>query len=196
MFLKIKKIILTTALIFSVFSFFENYNITAQGKVSVEQNKNSKIEIKEYGADFLVSVYALKDLKNVDVRITIDDKVVYSYTIDNLKQGGREERIITRKQLEEAKRTLPNTKIVKENLKLLKTVNNHKISVEINYNVEEAENINNNVSNKNLSSYKILVIEKTKNTKNERERQESTNNEEEKELENKTENILTEDESI
>ncbi|AXI26268.1 MULTISPECIES: leucine-rich repeat domain-containing protein [Gemella] len=147
--LKITSGVLSGVVVLSGISQLGRIDVQAKEKIEVKANKDLQISIKEQNGGAVVDIIAVRDVNNVDVKITIDGKKVISYRVNSLKAGQKEEKVISKEQLENFKRqlknlankrVLPNTAPVKKNIESKANIAGSEIKVEVTYYAEEEIN--------------------------------------------------------
>ncbi|MGX7071157.1 leucine-rich repeat domain-containing protein [Gemella bergeri] len=150
--LKITSGVLSGVVVLSGISQLGKIDVQAKEKIEVKANKDLQISIKEQNGGAVVDIIAVRDVNNVNVKITIDGEKVISYHINSLKAGQKEEKVISKEQLENFKRqlknlankrVLPNTASVKKNIESKENIAGSEIKVEVTYYVEEDINTEN-----------------------------------------------------
>lgn len=86
--------------------------VQAKEKIEVEANTDISLTVRETNEETTIELLALKDLTNVDVKVTFDGVKVITYHIDNLKAGQKQERVISKAELQSIKNNIKNKKIL------------------------------------------------------------------------------------
>ena len=108
--LKLSSGILGGVLVLSGVPQFGKVEVHAKEKIEVEVNQDAQVRIIENDEGAILEIKAIKDIKNIDVKITLDGKKTINYHIDRLLAGGIEQKEISKDELEKIKkyRVLPN----------------------------------------------------------------------------------------
>ena len=107
-----------------------------------EKEEKKIIYISSMGGH-LKELLALKNLTNVDVKVTFDGVKVITYHIDSLKAGQKQERVISKAELQSIKnniknkKILPNTAVVRKDISKKFSITGGELGVGVSYDVEE-----------------------------------------------------------
>ena len=117
--------------------------VQAKEKIEVEANTDISLSVKEVNGDTIIEVLALKDLTNVDVKVTLGGVKIITHRIDSLKAGQKQERVISKVELESIKnniknkKILPNTAVVRKDFAKKFFITGGELGIEVSYDVEE-----------------------------------------------------------
>ena len=117
--------------------------VQAKEKIEVEANTDVSLSVKEVNGDTIIEVLALKDLTNVDVKVTLGGVKIITHRIDSLKAGQKQERVISKVELESIKnniknkKILPNTAVVRKDFAKKFFITGGELGIEVSYDVEE-----------------------------------------------------------
>ena len=117
--------------------------VQAKEKIEVEANTDISLTVRETNEETTIELLALKDLTNVDVKVTFDGVKVITYHIDNLKAGQKQERVISKAELQSIKnniknkKILPNTAVVRKDISKKFSITGGELGVGVSYDVEE-----------------------------------------------------------
>ena len=149
--LKLSSGILGGVLVLSGVPQFGKVEVHAKEKIEVEVNQDAQVRIIENDEGAILEIKAIKDIKNIDVKITLDGKKTINYHIDKLSAGEIEQKEISKDELEKIKkyRVLPNTAIVRKSLQKSAIVHDTIFNVKVAYDIEEAETTSSQTENNN-----------------------------------------------
>ena len=117
--------------------------VQAKDKIEVEANTDISLTVRETNEETTIELLALKDLTNVDVKVTLDGVKVITYHIDSLKAGQKQERVISKAELQSIKnniknkKILPNTAVVRKDISKKFSITGGELGVGVSYDVEE-----------------------------------------------------------
>lgn len=136
--LKLSSGILGGVLVLSGVPQFRKVEVHAKEKIEVEVNQDAQVRIIENDEGAILEIKAIKDIKNIDVKITLDDKKTINYHIDKLSAGEIEQKEISKDELEKIKkyRVLPNTAIVRKSLQKSVIVHDTIFKAKVSYDAE------------------------------------------------------------
>ena len=77
--LKLSSGILGGVLVLSGVPQFGKVEVHAKEKIEVEVNQDAQVRIIENDEGAILEIKAIKDIKNIDVKITLDDKKTINY---------------------------------------------------------------------------------------------------------------------
>ncbi len=150
--LKLSSGILGGVLVLSGVPQFGKVEVHAKEKIEVEVNQDAQVRIIENVEGATLEIKAIKDIKNIDVKITLDGKKTINYHIDKLSAGEIEQKEISKDELEKIKkyRVLPNTAIVRKSLQKSAIVHDTIFKAKVSYDVEgEVEATSSQTENNN-----------------------------------------------
>ena len=150
--LKLSSGILGGVLVLSGVPQFGKVEVHAKEKIEVEVNQDAQVRIIENDEGAILEIKAIKDIKNIDVKITLDDKKTINYHIDKLSAGEIEQKEISKDELEKIKkyRVLPNTAIVRKSLQKSAIVHDTIFKAKVSYDAEgEVEATSSQTENSN-----------------------------------------------
>lgn len=152
--LKLSTGVICGVLVLSGITQLDKVNIHAKERIEVEVNQDAQVRIIENDEGAILEIKAIKDIKNIDVKITLDGKKTINYHIDKLAAGEIEQREISKDEFEKIKkyRVLPNTSIVRKSLQKSAIVHDTIFNVKVAYDIEEAETISSQTENNNGST--------------------------------------------
>lgn len=152
--LKLSTGVICGVLVLSGITQLDKVNIHAKERIEVEVNQDAQVRIIENDEGAILEIKAIKDIKNIDVRITLDGKKTINYHIDKLSAGEIEQKEISKDEFEKIKkyRVLPNTSIVRKSLQKSAIVHDTIFNVKVSYDIEEAETISSQTENNNGST--------------------------------------------
>ena len=135
------------ASIFGVAQPLEQVQVQAKDEIRAEATQDVDIKITETDNGAVVEMTAIRDVANVDIKITLGGVVVTTYHIDSLKAGQTVRKELTREQLELVKeqiskkiKTLPNTSVVRKSVSKSAAVMGSELKVIVSYNIEDNSN--------------------------------------------------------
>lgn len=152
--LKLSTGVICGVLVLSGITQLDKVNIHAKERIEVKVNQDAQVRIIENDEGAILEIKAIKDIKNIDVKITLDGKKTINYHIDKLAAGEIEQREISKDEFEKIKkyRVLPNTSIVRKSLQKSAIVHDTIFNVKVAYDIEEAETISSQTENNNGST--------------------------------------------
>lgn len=152
--LKLSTGVICGVLVLSGITQLDKVNIHAKERIEVEVNQDAQVRIIENDEGAILEIKAIKDIKNIDVKITLDGKKTINYHIDKLSAGEIEQKEISKDEFEKIKkyRVLPNTSIVRKSLQKSAIVHDTIFNVKVAYDIEEAETISSQTENNNGST--------------------------------------------
>jgi len=152
--LKLSTGVICGVLVLSGITQLDKVNIYAKERIEVEVNQDAQVRIIENDEGAILEIKAIKDIKNIDVKITLDGKKTINYHIDKLSAGEIEQKEISKDEFEKIKkyRVLPNTSIVRKSLQKSAIVHDTIFNVKVAYDIEEAETISSQTENNNGST--------------------------------------------
>lgn len=153
--LKLSSGILGGALVLSGIPQFGKVEVHAKENIEVEVNQDAQVRIIENNEGAILELKAIKDIKNIDIKITLDGKKTINYHIDKLAAGEIEQKEISKDELEKIKkyRVLPNTAIVRKSLQKIAIIHDTIFNVKVSYDVEgEVESTSSKTENTNNGS--------------------------------------------
>lgn len=152
--LKLSTGVICGVLVLSGITQLDKVNIHAKERIEVEVNQDAQVRIIENDKGAILEIKAIKDIKNIDVKITLDGKKTINYHIDKLSAGEIEQKEISKDEFEKIKkyRVLPNTSIVRKSLQKSAIVHDTIFNVKVAYDIEEAETISSQTENNNGST--------------------------------------------
>lgn len=161
------------ASIFGVTQPLEKVQVQAKDEIRAEATQDVDIKITETDNGAVVEMTAIRDVANVDIKITLGGVVVTTYHIDSLKAGQTVRKELTREQLELVKeriskkiKTLPNTSVVRKRVSKSAAVMGSELKVIVSYDIEDNSNSEYKLDKKqNASSNIIKTEEKKKDSK-------------------------------
>ena len=164
--LKLSSGILGGVLVLSGIPQFGKVEVHAKENIEVEVNQDAQVRIIENDTGAILELKAIKDIKNIDVKITLDGKKTINYHIDKLAAGEIEQREISKDELEKIKkyRVLPNTAIVRKSLQKSAIVHDTIFKVKVSYDVEgeveatSSQTENNNESTRQKAKLDFLIL--------------------------------------
>ena len=135
------------ASIFGVAQPLEKVQVQAKDEIRAEATQDVDIKITETDNGAVVEMTAIRDVANVDIKITLGGVVVTTYHIDSLKAGQTVRKELTREQLELVKeqiskkiKTLPNTSVVRKSVSKSAAVMGSELKVIVSYDIEDNSN--------------------------------------------------------
>jgi len=152
--LKLSTGVICGVLVLSGITQLDKVNIHAKERIEVEVNQDAQVRIIENDEGAILEIKAIKDIKNIDVKITLDGKKTINYHIDKLSAGEIEQKEISKDEFEKIKkyRVLPNTSIVRKSLQKSAIVHDTIFNVKVAYDIEEAETTSSQTENNNGST--------------------------------------------
>ena len=164
--LKLSSGILGGVLVLSGVPQFGKVEVHAKEKIEVEVNQDAQVGIIENDKGAILEIKAIKDIKNIDVKITLDGKKTINYHIDKLSAGEIEQKEISKDELEKIKkyRVLPNTAIVRKSLQKSAIVHDTIFKAKVSYDAEgeveatSSQTENNNESTRQKAKLDFLVL--------------------------------------
>lgn len=152
--LKLSSGVICGVLVLSGITQLDKVNIHAKERIEVEVNQDAQVRIIENDEGAILEIKAIKDIKNIDVKITLDGKKTINYHIDKLSAGEIEQKEISKDEFEKIKkyRVLPNTSIVRKSLQKSAIVHDTIFNVKVAYDIEEAETTSSQTENNNGST--------------------------------------------
>lgn len=117
--------------------------VQAKEKIEAEANTDISLTVRETNEETTIELLALKNLTNVDVKVTFDGVKVITYHIDSLKAGQKQERVISKAELQSIKnniknkKILPNTAVVRKDISKKFSITGGELGVGVSYDVEE-----------------------------------------------------------
>lgn len=152
--LKLSTGVICGVLVLSGITQLDKVNIHAKERIEVEVNQDAQVRIIENDEGAILEIKAIKDIKNIDVKITLDGKKTINYHIDKLSAGEIEQKEISKDEFEKIKkyRVLPNTSIVRKSLQKSAIVHDTIFNVKVAYDIEEAETTSSQTENNNEST--------------------------------------------
>ena len=161
------------ASIFGVAQPLEKVQVQAKDEIRAEATQDVDIKITETDNGAVVEMTAIRDVANVDIKITLGGAVVTTYHIDSLKAGQTVRKELTREQLEIVKeqiskkiKTLPNTSVVRKSVSKSAAVMGSELKVIISYDIEDNSNSEYKPDKKQNSSSNIIKPEEKKKGSN------------------------------
>ena len=161
------------ASIFGVAQPLEQVQVQAKDEIRAEATQDVDIKITETDNGAVVEMTAIRDVANVDIKITLGGVVVTTYHIDSLKAGQTVRKELTREQLELVKekiskkiKTLPNTSVVRKSVSKSATVMGSELKVIVSYDIEDNSNSEYKPDKKQNSSSNIIKPEEKKKGSN------------------------------
>ena len=164
--LKLSSGILGGVLVLSGVPQFGKVEVHAKEKIEVEVNQDAQVRIIENDEGAILEIKAIKDIKNIDVKITLDGKKNINYHIDRLSAGEIEQKEISKDELEKIKkyRVLPNTAIVRKSLQKSAIVHDTIFKAKVSYDAEgeveatSSQTENNNGSTRQKAKLDFLIL--------------------------------------
>ena len=152
--LKLSTGVICGVLVLSGITQLDKVNIHAKERIEVEVNQDAQVRIIENDEGAILEIKAIKNIKNIDVKITLDGKKTINYHIDKLSAGEIEQKEISKDEFEKIKkyRVLPNTSIVRKSLQKSAIVHDTIFNVKVAYDIEEAETTSSQTENNNEST--------------------------------------------
>ena len=161
------------ASIFGVAQPLEQVQVQAKDEIRAEATQDVDIKITETDNGAVVEMTAIRDVANVDIKITLGGAVVTTYHIDSLKAGQTVRKELTREQLELVKekiskkiKTLPNTSVVRKSVSKSAAVMGSELKVIVSYDIEDNSNSEYKPNKKQNSSSNIIKPEEKKKGSN------------------------------
>ena len=161
------------ASIFGVAQPLEQVQVQAKDEIRAEATQDVDIKITETDNGAVVEMTAIRDVANVDIKITLGGAVVTTYHIDSLKAGQTVRKELTREQLEIVKeqiskkiKTLPNTSVVRKSVSKSAAVMGSELKVIVSYDIEDNSNSEYKPNKKQNSSSNIIKPEEKKKGSN------------------------------
>ena len=161
------------ASIFGVAQPLEKVQVQAKDEIRAEATQDVDIKITETDNGAVVEMTAIRDVDNVDIKITLGGAVVTTYHIDSLKAGQTVRKELTREQLEIVKeqiskkiKTLPNTSVVRKSVSKSAAVMGSELKVIVSYDIEDNSNSEYKPDKKQNSSSNIIKPEEKKKGSN------------------------------
>ena len=161
------------ASIFGVAQPLEKVQVQAKDEIRAEATQDVDIKITETDNGAVVEMTAIRDVANVDIKITLGGVVVTTYHIDSLKAGQTVRKELTREQLELVKekiskkiKTLPNTSVVRKSVSKLAAVMGSELKVIVSYDIEDNSNSEYKLDKKQNASSNIIKTEEKKKDSN------------------------------
>ena len=161
------------ASIFGVAQPLEQVQVQAKDEIRAEATQDVDIKITETDNGAVVEMTAIRDVANVDIKITLGGVVVTTYHIDSLKAGQTVRKELTREQLELVKekiskkiKTLPNTSVVRKSVSKSAAVMGSELKVIVSYDIEDNSNSEYKLDKKQNASSNIIKTEEKKKDSN------------------------------
>lgn len=161
------------ASIFGVAQPLEQVQVQAKDEIRAEATQDVDIKITETDNGAVVEMTAIRDVANVDIKITLGGVVVTTYHIDSLKAGQTVRKELTREQLELVKekiskkiKTLPNTSVVRKSVSKSAAVMGSELKVIVSYDIEDNSNSEYKLDKKQNASSNIVKTEEKKKNSN------------------------------
>ena len=161
------------ASIFGVAQPLEKVQVQAKDEIRAEATQDVDIKITETDSGAVVEMTAIRDVANVDIKITLGGVVVTTYHIDSLKAGQTVRKELTREQLELVKeqiskkiKTLPNTSVVRKSVSKSAAVMGSELKVIVSYDIEDNSNSEYKLDKKQNASSNIIKTEEKKKDSN------------------------------
>ncbi len=161
------------ASIFGVAQPLEQVQVQAKDEIRAEATQDVDIKITETDNGAVVEMTAIRDVANVDIKITLGGVVVTTYHIDSLKAGQTVRKELTREQLELVKekiskkiKTLPNTSVVRKSVSKSAAVMGSELKVIVSYDIEDNSNSEYKLDKKQNASSNIIKTEEKKKGSN------------------------------
>lgn len=161
------------ASIFGVAQPLEKVQVQAKDEIRAEATQDVDIKITETDNGAVVEMTAIRDVANVDIKITLGGVVVTTYHIDSLKAGQTVRKELTREQLELVKekiskkiKTLPNTSVVRKSVSKSAAVMGSELKVIVSYDIEDNSNSEYKLDKKQNASSNIIKTEEKKKDSN------------------------------
>ena len=161
------------ASIFGVAQPLEKVQVQAKDEIRAEATQDVDIKITETDNGAVVEMTAIRDVANVDIKITLGGVVVTTYHIDSLKAGQTVRKELTREQLELVKekiskkiKTLPNTSVVRKSVSKSAAVMGSELKVIVSYDIEDNSNSEYKLDKKQNASSNIIKTEEKKKGSN------------------------------
>ena len=161
------------ASIFGVAQPLEQVQVQAKDEIRAEATQDVDIKITETDNGAVVEMTAIRDVANVDIKITLGGVVVTTYHIDSLKAGQTVRKELSREQLELVKeqiskkiKTLPNTSVVRKSVSKSAAVMGSELKVIVSYDIEDNSNSEYKPDKKQNSSSNIIKPEEKKKGSN------------------------------
>ena len=161
------------ASIFGVTQPLEKVQVQAKDEIRAEVTQDVDIKITETDNGAVVEMTAIRDVANVDIKITLGGVVVTTYHIDSLKAGQTVRKELTREQLELVKekiskkiKTLPNTSVVRKSVSKSAAVMGSELKVIVSYDIEDNSNSEYKLDKKQNASSNIIKTEEKKKDSN------------------------------
>lgn len=161
------------ASIFGVAQPLEKIQVQAKDEIRAEATQDVDIKITETDNGAVVEMTAIRDVANVDIKITLGGVVVTTYHIDSLKAGQTVRKELTREQLEIVKeqiskkiKTLPNTSVVRKSVSKSAAVMGSELKVIVSYDIEDNSNSEYKLDKKQNASSNIIKTEEKKKDSN------------------------------
>ena len=161
------------ASIFGVTQPLEKVQVQAKDEIRAEVTQDVDIKITETDNGAVVEMTAIRDVANVDIKITLGGVVVTTYHIDSLKTGQTVRKELTREQLELVKekiskkiKTLPNTSVVRKSVSKSAAVMGSELKVIVSYDIEDNSNSEYKLDKKQNASSNIIKTEEKKKDSN------------------------------
>ena len=161
------------ASIFGVAQPLEQVQVQAKDEIRAEATQDVDIKITETDNGAVVEMTAIRDVANVDIKITLGGVVVTTYHIDSLKAGQTVRKELTREQLELVKekiskkiKTLPNTSVVRKSVSKSAAVMGSELKVIVSYDIEDNSNSEYKLDKKQNASSNIVKKEEKKKNSN------------------------------
>lgn len=169
------------ASIFGVAQPLEQVQVQAKDEIRAEATQDVDIKITETDNGAVVEMTAIRDVANVDIKITLGGVVVTTYHIDSLKAGQTVRKELTREQLELVKeqiskkiKTLPNTSVVRKRISKSAAVMGSELKVIVSYDIEDNSNSEYKLDKKQNASSNIIKTEEKKKDSNDFEKTKKT----------------------
>ena len=102
--LKLSTGVICGVLVLSGITQLDKVNIHAKERIEVEVNQDAQVRIIENDEGAILEIKAIKDIKNIDVKITLDGKKTINYHIDKLSAGEIEQKEISKDEFEKIKK--------------------------------------------------------------------------------------------
>ena len=125
--------------------------VQAKDKIEAEATQDVQVKVAEHEGGALLEITAIKDISNVDMKITLDGQKATIYHVDKLKAGESITKELTKAQLDKVKenlakkiKTLPNTAVVRKSVEQEFSIDKSNLKVVVSYDVEEGTMVPNN----------------------------------------------------
>ena len=118
--------------------------VQAKDKIEAEATQDVQVKVAEHEGGALLEITAIKDISNVDMKITLDGQKATIYHVDKLKAGESITKELTKAQLDKVKenlakkiKALPNTAVVRKSAEQEFSIDKSNLKVVVSYDVEE-----------------------------------------------------------